>query len=110
MPDGVPQRFLKAMKTIINDQPYWNRTQVRVFRTLCLHHQSSRGRRLLTSCSLQGRDHVFVFAGARGPHIFKDWKRVIKKSIFMTPEGDRSLGEQFNTWKDIVIPGRTWRP
>lgn len=23
----------------------------------------------------------------------------------MTPEGDRSLGEQFNTWKDVVIPG-----
>lgn len=23
----------------------------------------------------------------------------------MTPEGDRSLSEQFNTWKDIVIPG-----
>mmetsp|Transcript_36753 Transcript_36753/g.87321 ORF Transcript_36753/g.87321 Transcript_36753/m.87321 type:complete len:263 (+) Transcript_36753:866-1654(+) len=67
------------MKTIIHDHPYWNRTQ--------------------------GRDHVFVFAGARGPHIFKDWKRIIKKSIFLTPEGDRSLSEQFNTWKDIVIPG-----
>eukprot|EP00873_Tetraselmis_striata_P033273 jgi/Tetstr1/453537/TSEL_040505.t1 len=71
--------FHKAMKMVINDHPYWNRTQ--------------------------GRDHVFVFAGARGPHIFKDWKKVIKKSIFMTPEGDRSLSEQFNTWKDIVIPG-----
>lgn len=71
--------YHKAMNKIIHEQPYWNRTQ--------------------------GRDHVFVFAGARGPHIFKDWKRVIKKSIFMTPEGDRSLSEQFNTWKDIVIPG-----
>jgi len=71
--------YHRAMDVIINQHPYWNRTQ--------------------------GRDHVFVFAGARGPHIFRDWKRVIKKSIFMTPEGDRSLSEQFNTWKDIVIPG-----
>ena len=45
----------------------------------------------------QGRDHFFVFAGARGPHIFKDWKKHIKKSIFLTPEGDRTLSEQFNT-------------
>lgn len=53
----------------------------------------------------RGRDHFFVFAGARGPHIFKDWKRHIKKAIFLTPEGDRTLSEQFNTWKDVVIPG-----
>ena len=46
-----------------------------------------------------------MFAGARGPHIFKDWKRHIKKAIFLTPEGDRTLSEQFNTWKDVVIPG-----
>jgi len=35
----------------------------------------------------------------------KDWKHNIKKSIFLTPEGDRSLSEQFNTHKDVVIPG-----
>lgn len=71
--------WLEAMKLVTDQYPFWNRTQ--------------------------GRDHVFTFAGARGPHIFKDWKRHIKKSIFLTPEGDRSLSEQFNTWKDIVIPG-----
>lgn len=71
--------FRKALGIIVKDYPYWNRTQ--------------------------GRDHIWTFPGARGPHIFKDWKRNIKKSIFLTPEGDRSLSEQFNTWKDIVIPG-----
>eukprot|EP00899_Mesostigma_viride_P024867 jgi/Mesvir1/5565/Mv15587-RA.1 len=71
--------FRKALNIITNDYPYWNRTQ--------------------------GRDHLWVFAGARGPHIFKDWKKYIRKSVFLTPEGDRSLSEQFNTWKDIVIPG-----
>ena len=71
--------YREALSIVKNEYPYWNQTQ--------------------------GRDHVFVFAGARGPHIFRDWKRNIKKSIFMTPEGDRSLSEQFNTWKDIVIPG-----
>ena len=71
--------YKRALKIIVNEHPYWNRTQ--------------------------GRDHIWTFPGARGPHIFKDWKRNIKKSIFLTPEGDRSLSEQFNTWKDIVIPG-----
>lgn len=71
--------FRKALNIVVKETPYWNRTQ--------------------------GRDHIWTFPGARGPHIFKDWKRNIKKSIFLTPEGDRSLSEQFNTWKDIVIPG-----
>jgi hypothetical protein len=71
--------WLEAMTIVTDQYPFWNRTQ--------------------------GRDHVFTFAGARGPHIFKDWKKHIKKSIFLTPEGDRSLSEQFNTWKDVVIPG-----
>ena len=48
---------------------------------------------------------MWLFAGARGPHIFKDWKQKIRKGVFLTPEGDRSLSEQFNTWKDIVIAG-----
>ncbi len=73
-------RWYKRALSIVRDEyPYWNRTQ--------------------------GRDHIWTFPGARGPHIFKDWKRNIKKSIFLTPEGDRSLSEQFNTWKDVVIPG-----
>jgi len=71
--------FRRALQIVTQEHPHWNRTQ--------------------------GRDHVFVFAGARGPHIFQDWKKHIKKSIFLTPEGDRSLSEQFNTWKDVVIPG-----
>lgn len=71
--------YLRGLHTVTHSHPWWNRTQ--------------------------GRDHLFVFAGARGAHIFKDWKKHIRKSIFLTPEGDRSLGEQFNTWKDIVIPG-----
>jgi hypothetical protein len=71
--------YRDALKTIQTEYPYWNRTD--------------------------GRDHVWSFPGARGPHIFRDWKKLIKKSIFLTPEGDRSFGEQFNTWKDIVIPG-----
>jgi hypothetical protein len=41
---------------------------------------------------------------ARGPTIFTDWRKHILKSIFLTPEGDRTL-DYFNTWKDIVIPG-----
>lgn len=71
--------FIRAVNIVKQEYPYFNRTL--------------------------GRDHVFVFPGARGPHIFRDWKRHIRKSIFMTPEGDRSLGEQFNTWKDVIIPG-----
>ena len=50
----------------------------------------------------QGRDHLFVFAGARGPNIFRDWKLHIRRSVFLTPEGDRAMSEQFNTWKDVV--------
>jgi hypothetical protein len=39
-------RWFRSMLQIVTHQlPYWNRTQ--------------------------GRDHVFVFAGARGPHIFQ---------------------------------------
>ena len=62
--------YRDALKTIQTEYPYWNRTD--------------------------GRDHVWSFPGARGPHIFRDWKKLIKKSVFLTPEGDRSFGEQFN--------------
>lgn len=58
--------FRRLHANLSADRPWWNRTE--------------------------GRDHVFVFPGARGPNIFKDWKRTIKKSIFLTPEGDRSFG------------------
>ena len=71
------QLYLDALN-IIKQYPYWERSG--------------------------GRDHVFVFPGARGPTIFQDWEEHIKESIFLTPEGDRKAA-YFNTWKDIVIPG-----
>lgn len=64
--DVTNEWFLRAMREVAHAHPYWNRTQ--------------------------GRDHMFVFAGARGAQIFKDWKKLIRKGIFLTPEGDRSLG------------------
>ena len=70
--------FLKVLSHVKGKWPYFNRTD--------------------------GRDHVFVFAGARGPTIFRDWQKEIPHSIYLTPEGDRTL-PQFDTWKDIVIPG-----
>ena len=69
---------LEDLKAVHQQCPDWNRTQ--------------------------GQDHVFVRVCARVPHIFTDWKQNIK-SVFLTPEGDRSLLEQFNTWKDVVIRG-----
>lgn len=51
-----------------------------------------------------GRDHVFVFPGARGPTIFNNWRAEIKEAIILCPEGDRKASF-FNTHKDIVIPG-----
>lgn len=70
--------FLEVLSHVKGKWPYFNRTD--------------------------GRDHVFVFAGARGPTIFRDWQKEIPHSIYLTPEGDRTL-PQFDTWKDIVIPG-----
>ncbi|XP_024024998.1 probable beta-1,4-xylosyltransferase IRX10 [Morus notabilis] len=55
-----------------------------------------------------GRDHIFVFPSGIGAHIFKSWEIYINRSIFLTPEGDRTDKKDtsaFNTWKDIIIPG-----
>ncbi|KAI5084038.1 hypothetical protein GOP47_0000207 [Adiantum capillus-veneris] len=55
-----------------------------------------------------GRDHVFVFPSGAGAHLFKDWDIYINRSIFLTPEGDRTDKRgtsAFNTWKDVLIPG-----
>lgn len=55
-----------------------------------------------------GRDHVFVFPSGAGAHLVKDWPIFLNRSIFLTPEGDRTdkMGfSSFNTWKDIIIPG-----
>jgi len=45
---------------IIRQQPWWNRTE--------------------------GRDHIFVFPGARGPTIFNEWQSQIGRSVYLTPE------------------------
>lgn len=58
--------FLRALREVTHAYPHWNRTQ--------------------------GRDHLFVFAGARGAKIFADWRKHVRKSVFLTPEGDRSPG------------------
>ena len=71
--------YLEGLRAVREQWPHWNRTQ--------------------------GRDHVFVFAGARGPHIFKDWKQNIRKSVFLTPEGDRSLSEQFTHGRKLSSRG-----
>ncbi|GAQ87674.1 Exostosin family protein [Klebsormidium nitens] len=76
--DYTNQLFKVALNIVRKEHPYWNRTE--------------------------GRDHIFSFPGARGPTIFSDWRTHIGKSIFLTPEGDRTI-DYFNTWKDIVIPG-----
>lgn len=55
-----------------------------------------------------GRDHVFVFPSGAGAHLFKGWDVYLNRSIFLTPEGDRTDKRgtsAFNTWKDIIIPG-----
>mmetsp|Transcript_34242 Transcript_34242/g.97074 ORF Transcript_34242/g.97074 Transcript_34242/m.97074 type:complete len:414 (+) Transcript_34242:3020-4261(+) len=70
--------FMEAITIIKRDHPYWSRSG--------------------------GRDHFFVFPGARGPTIFSNWRAEIKEAIFLCPEGDRKASF-FNTHKDIVIPG-----
>ncbi|KAL4284354.1 hypothetical protein GQ457_16G021560 [Hibiscus cannabinus] len=61
-----------------------------------------------------GRDHIFVFpsilldGSGNGAHFFTSWKAFLNRSIFLTPEGDRTDNKNssaFNTWKDIIIPG-----
>lgn len=55
-----------------------------------------------------GRDHVFVFPSGAGAHLFKSWSTYLNRSIFLTPEGDRTDKKNtsaFSTWKDIIIPG-----
>ncbi|OMO53875.1 Exostosin-like protein [Corchorus capsularis] len=55
-----------------------------------------------------GRDHIFVFPSGNGAHFFTSWKTFLNRSIFLTPEGDRTDSKNsssFDTWKDIIIPG-----
>ncbi|XP_007019373.2 PREDICTED: probable glucuronosyltransferase GUT1 [Theobroma cacao] len=55
-----------------------------------------------------GRDHIFVFPSGNGAHFFTSWKTFLNRSIFLTPEGDRTDNKNsssFHTWKDIIIPG-----
>lgn len=95
--------FRNLTAILANERPWWNRTQVRqtpapVISSFSACWRANEAPGALMQCGIaslgtvQGRDHIFVFPGARGPNIFKDWKRTIKKSIFLTPEGDRSFG------------------
>ncbi|XP_078433390.1 exostosin family protein isoform X2 [Wolffia australiana] len=55
-----------------------------------------------------GRDHIFVFPSGAGAHLFRSWPVFLNRSIFLTPEGDRTDKRDtsaFNSWKDIIIPG-----
>ncbi|KAL5776756.1 hypothetical protein ACOSP7_009682 [Xanthoceras sorbifolium] len=55
-----------------------------------------------------GCDHIFVFPSGAGAHFFTSWETFINRSIFLTPEADRTdriSSTAFNTWKDIIIPG-----
>ncbi|XP_028117814.1 uncharacterized protein LOC114315407 [Camellia sinensis] len=43
-----------------------------------------------------------------GATFFRSWATYLNRSIFLTPEGDRTDkrdASAFNTWKDIIIPG-----
>ncbi|CAL5386582.1 unnamed protein product [Camellia sinensis] len=55
-----------------------------------------------------GRNHIFVFPSGAGATFFRSWATYLNRSIFLTPEGDRTDKRDtsaFNTWKDIIILG-----
>ncbi|GMP46565.1 hypothetical protein CsSME_00014668 [Camellia sinensis var. sinensis] len=55
-----------------------------------------------------GRNHIFVFPSGAGATFFRSWATYLNRSMFLTPEGDRTDKRDtsaFNTWKDIIIPG-----
>ncbi|CDF35110.1 Glycosyltransferase, family GT47 [Chondrus crispus] len=68
--------FSKAMDHIINEYPYWNRSD--------------------------GRDHVFMFAQGFGARLSGDWGRY-RHATFLVHNGDYEE-EHFSTHKDIVVP------
>eukprot|EP00252_Welwitschia_mirabilis_P014913 TRINITY_DN32977_c0_g1_i1.p1 TRINITY_DN32977_c0_g1~~TRINITY_DN32977_c0_g1_i1.p1 ORF type:complete len:459 (+),score=57.24 TRINITY_DN32977_c0_g1_i1:257-1633(+) len=83
------------MKGGLNDKEI-NETYVKVLQQLPFFRRSG------------GRDHIFIFPSGAGAHLFKSWSVYLNRSIFLTPEGDRTDKRgitAFNTWKDIIVPG-----
>lgn len=68
--------FAEAMDIVINEYPYWNRSD--------------------------GRDHVFMFAQGFGARLSGNWTRY-RHATFLVHNGDYDE-EHFNTHKDIVVP------
>lgn len=51
-----------------------------------------------------GKDHIFIFPSGQGPQIFPSFQKVLKHSVFLLAEGDRSQNYT-NSFKDIIVPG-----
>lgn len=68
--------FNDAMQHVINDYPYWNRSD--------------------------GRDHVFMFAQGFGARLSGDWTKY-RHATFLVHNGDYDE-EHYDTHKDIVVP------
>lgn len=70
------RNFRDAMQSIVNDHPYWNRTD--------------------------GRDHVFLFSQGFSARLAGDWT-FVKNSIFLVHNGEFTAPE-YTPHKDITIP------
>lgn len=68
--------FEDAMDVVINEYPFWNRSD--------------------------GRDHVFMFAQGFGARLSGDWTKY-RHATFLVHNGDYDE-EHFSTHKDIVVP------
>lgn len=68
--------FEQAMDIVINEYPYWNRSD--------------------------GRDHIMMFAQGFGSRLSGDWQRY-RHATFLVHNGDYAE-EHFDTHKDIVVP------
>lgn len=68
--------FEEAMDVVINEYPYWNRSD--------------------------GRDHIFMFAQGFGARLSGNWTRY-RHATFLVHNGDYDE-DHYNTHKDIVVP------
>lgn len=68
--------FETAMKTVMQDYPYWNRSD--------------------------GRDHIFMFAQGFGARLAGDWRKY-RHATFLVHNGDYEE-DHYDTHKDIVVP------
>eukprot|EP00177_Eucheuma_denticulatum_P008555 GFKZ01015572.1.p1 GENE.GFKZ01015572.1~~GFKZ01015572.1.p1 ORF type:complete len:490 (+),score=72.77 GFKZ01015572.1:1-1470(+) len=68
--------FNDAMDIVINEYPYWNRSD--------------------------GRDHVFMFAQGFGARLSGNWSRY-RQATFLVHNGDYEE-EHYNPHKDVVVP------